>query len=86
MGAEQATAFMNPSEATIAMCTCRIVVVGPKSGDDSLLELSHLPQEARILATGNTLEELQQDGELFTEVRCNICIKFHVCSHISMYN
>jgi hypothetical protein len=68
MGAEQATAYMNPGDANIAMCNCRIVIVGPRSGDDCLLELAHLPQEARILATGNTLEEIQQDGELFTEV------------------
>lgn len=67
MGAEQATAFMNPGEANIAMCDCRIVIVGPRSGDDSLFELAHLPKDARILATGNTLEEIRQDGELFTE-------------------
>lgn len=47
---------------------CRIVVVGPKSGDDCLLELVNLPPEARILATGSTLEELQSEGNLFTEV------------------
>jgi hypothetical protein len=68
MGAEQATAFMNPGEANIALSNCRIVIVGPRSGDDYLMELAHLPKEARILATGNTVEELRQDGELFTEV------------------
>lgn len=68
MGAEQATAFMNPGEANIALSNCRIVIVGPRSGEDCLLELAHLPKEARILATGNTIEELRQDGELFTEV------------------
>jgi phosphoglycerate dehydrogenase-like enzyme len=46
---------------------CRIVVVGPRNGDDSLLELRHLPDEARILATGSTLEELRKDGDLFSE-------------------
>ncbi len=50
---------------------CRIVVVGPRNGDDCLIELAHLPKEARIIATGSTLEELQQDGNLFTEVRIN---------------
>jgi hypothetical protein len=61
MGVEQST-------ANLAMTDCRIVVVGPRSGDDSLIELSKLPQEARILATGTTVEELRQDGNLFTEV------------------
>lgn len=47
---------------------CRIVVVGPKNGDDCLLELVNLPTEARILATGQNLEELRSEGNLFTEV------------------
>lgn len=47
--------------------SCRIVVVGPKSGDLSLTELRHLPKEARILGTGNNLEELRKEGDLFTE-------------------
>lgn len=47
---------------------CRIVVVGPKSGDDCLLELVNLPKDARILATGANLEELKKDGNLYTEV------------------
>ena len=46
---------------------CRIVVVGPKNGDASLAELSNLPKEARIIATGSTIDELRRDGELFTE-------------------
>ncbi len=45
----------------------RIVVVGPKSGDPSLAELCHLPKDARILGTGNNLEELRLEGDLFTE-------------------
>lgn len=46
---------------------CRIVVVGPKSGDSALVELARLPPEARIIATGSTIEELKSDGGLFTE-------------------
>jgi hypothetical protein len=41
---------------------CGIVVIGRKSGDDSLIELRHLPREARIIGTGRTLEELERDG------------------------
>ena len=50
----------------------RILVVGPKNGDDCLTELSKLPTEARILATGETLEELKADGEQFLD--CNIVL------------
>jgi hypothetical protein len=39
-----------------------------KSGDHCLTELSNLPKEARILATGNNLQEIQQDSYLFSEV------------------
>eukprot|EP00981_Chlorochromonas_danica_P013096 scaffold5788_cov159-Ochromonas_danica.AAC.12 len=46
---------------------CRIVVVGPKSGDDCLLELVNLPKDARILATGANLEELKKD-EIINEM------------------
>lgn len=51
---------------------CRIVVVGPKNGDDCLLELVNLPPEARILATGRNLEELRSEGNLFTEVSLHV--------------
>ena len=51
----------------IAMCQCRIVVVGAKSGDTSLLALSNLPPEARIIATGNNLAEIKKDGEMYSE-------------------
>jgi lactate dehydrogenase-like 2-hydroxyacid dehydrogenase len=50
-----------------ALSNCRIVVVGPKSGDPSLLELSNLPMDARILATGCDVEEIRRDGDSFTE-------------------
>ena len=38
------------------------------SGDDCLTALTFLPKEARILATGNNLEELQKDSPYFSEV------------------
>jgi hypothetical protein len=50
------------------MSNCRIVIVGPKNGDDCLTELRYLPNEAVILGTGMSLEELQKDNTLFYEV------------------
>jgi hypothetical protein len=61
MGVEQST-------ANLASAECRIVIVGPRNGEDSLAELANLPPEARILATGTTVEELRQDSDVFTEV------------------
>jgi hypothetical protein len=61
MGVEQST-------ANLASSNCRIVIVGPRNGDECLAELANLPSEARILATGSTVEELRQDSEAFTEV------------------
>jgi hypothetical protein len=61
MGVEQST-------SNLAMSECRIVVVGPRNGEECLVELARLPKEARIIATGSTVEELRQDGNLFTEV------------------
>lgn len=58
-----------------SMTCCRIVVIGPKSGDDSLVELARLPQEARIIATGCNVEELRRDGNMFSEVSSN-CVLF----------
>ena len=51
---------------------CRILVVGQKSGDDCLTELSKLPPQAKIIATGQTLEELieHDDGNDFRV--CNV--------------
>jgi phosphoglycerate dehydrogenase-like enzyme len=45
---------------------CRIVVLGSRSSE-FLTHLSGLPQEARILATGVTLEQLQKDGSFLAE-------------------
>lgn len=64
MGAELSSVVDIPKQA---LSNCRIVVVGPKSGDPSLTELSHLPLEARILATGCNVEEIRRDGDTFTE-------------------
>ena len=46
---------------TVSDAVLRICIVGPRSGDDALLELSNLPKEARIVATGNTIEELMRE-------------------------
>ncbi len=43
MGQDQS--FPSPADA---LCPCRILVVGPKSGDDCLSELAYLPKAARI--------------------------------------
>lgn len=43
-------------------CSCRIVVVGKKAGDDALAELSHLPSGAKIVGTGCSLDELRSVG------------------------
>ncbi len=66
MGAEQSDLL--GKDYHISQCKCRIVVVGPKSGDDCLTELGRLPKDARIIATGNTLEEIQRDGDIYEEV------------------
>ena len=46
---------------------CRIVVISPSSGDDCLTELRFLPRSARIVAIGNSLDELLRQGHLFTD-------------------
>lgn len=47
--------------------SCKIVVLGPKCGDDALKELASLPSEAEIVATGTTLDEIRKDGGLHTQ-------------------
>lgn len=64
----------------VAQSNCRIVVVGAKSGDRSLLALGSLPKEARIIATGHTLEEIQKDGELYMEVLLSALFGSRCCS------
>lgn len=34
-----------------------------------MVALGNLPMEARIIATGNNLEEIRRDGHLYNEVR-----------------
>lgn len=41
----------------------RIIVVGPRQGEDSFSELAGLPGKARIVAHGATMEELLEAGE-----------------------
>jgi len=67
MGAEQSNGNNTTPELNLAFTKCRIVVVGPRNFEDALVELAHLPREARIIGTGSTLEELKQDGDLFSE-------------------
>lgn len=67
MGSDQSSLL--GADFPVSQANCRIVVLGQKSGDDALLALSHLPAEARIVATGTNLSELRKDGELYSEVR-----------------
>jgi hypothetical protein len=47
---------------------CRVVVVGSSRGDDPcLVELAHLPGDARIIATGENLEQLQASGDAWSD-------------------
>ncbi|KAJ1418565.1 D-isomer specific 2-hydroxyacid dehydrogenase [Ochromonadaceae sp. CCMP2298] len=65
MGADQ-SAWLG-GDAAVAQCKCRIVIVGPKIWESALLALAtHLPPDARIIATGSSLEELMRD-DLFCE-------------------
>jgi len=66
MGTDQSTLL--GSDYAVSQTNCRIVVLGPKSGDNALLALSQLPPEARIVATGTSLAEIQKDGDLYSEV------------------
>ena len=66
MGADQSNVAV--SEVNLLFTKCRIVVVGPRNFEDALVELTNLPREARIVGTGSTLEELKQDGDMFSEV------------------
>ena len=70
MGLEQSV--LASQDLKLPFSTCRIVVVGPKNGDDCLTALAYLPQEARILATGQNIDELRADGNIFSEVVINI--------------
>jgi hypothetical protein len=45
--------------------SCRIVVICPSDGEDCLTELTYLPRSARIVAIGNSLEELLKEGYEF---------------------
>jgi len=62
----------NKASSSSSSSFCRILVIGSKSGDDCLTELSKLPPQATIIATGQTLEELieHDDGNDFRV--CNV--------------
>ena len=73
MGAEQSINTLQEINTgnfhlNFPLSNCRIVVVGPRNGDDCLTELAYLPKEARIMATGINLKELEQDSLNFSEV------------------
>ena len=63
MGAETSTT----SDAHTSEPSCRIVVVSPSSGEDCLTELRFLPRSARIVAIGNSLDELLKEGYDFMD-------------------
>ena len=46
---------------------CRIVVISPSAGEDCLTELRFLPRSARIVAIGNSLDELLKEGYQFMD-------------------
>lgn len=56
---------MGNNNTTPISSSCRIIVVGQKNGDDALTELKLLPPQAKIVSTGLTLEELEQEGNDF---------------------
>ena len=60
MGVESSQ-YLNPTDFL------QIVIVGPKNGDESFVELSNLPKDAKILATGMNIADLRRDCPLFTE-------------------
>jgi hypothetical protein len=62
-------AVPSPEEFQYPDSLCRIVVVSPTAGEECMTALAKLPRNARILAVGNSLEELQREGNLFVEVR-----------------
>ena len=57
----------NVADATMLESQCRIVVISPSSGEDCMTELRFLPRSARIVATGNSLDELLKEGYHFME-------------------
>ena len=72
------------NKASSSGSICRILVVGSKSGDDCLTELSKLPPQAKIMATAETLEELIEydngNGNDFRQ--CNVLFNgIIICHH-----
>ena len=58
MGAEESTLAGDNNSSNIL----KIVVVGPKNGEDCYSELAYLPKATKIIATGNTYAELTENG------------------------
>ena len=52
----------------IISARARVVVIAKRNGDiNCLTELSKIPQDCRILGTGLTVQELEEDGNMYTE-------------------
>lgn len=66
--------FSSKTSMSTQASPVQIVILGPKSGDDALLKLAHLPTEARIVATGTSLSDIQEDGDEFAQVNRNLTI------------
>lgn len=62
MGQNQSFDVFYDLENPPAAFDCGIILVAPKSGDESLTELRWLPNEAKIIGTGLSLEEFEKDG------------------------
>ena len=62
MGQNQSFDVFYDLENPPAAFACGIILVAPKSGDDSLTELRWLPNEAKIIGTGLSIDEFEKDG------------------------
>lgn len=75
----------NESHSSGDSIPCRIVIVGPTSGDDALLELCNLPANSKIIAHGSNIDELlSQSDTTFTEgnVLLNVTGNAQILSYI----
>jgi len=75
----------NSSTGEEKRCPCRIVVVGPGNGDEALLELRHLPQDALIVATGKDLDQLDgsfREGNVILNITGNAQILSNIISEM----
>jgi phosphoglycerate dehydrogenase-like enzyme len=59
-------------DLSLAETPCRIVVIGSRTSP-WLSELANLPSEAKIVAWGESLDELQASGKAYTEANVLFC-------------